>query len=109
MTPFHKFPKFNDWLENTLKDSDVMYMHPLANITQRHYENYQDRFETSMIQERAKIIGNMLKDTGFQSSEHVTKNTVTELTKKKKIDYFLNYEKTKKKIINLAIREVSRI
>lgn len=107
--PYTKFPEFREWLEETFKDSDVAYEYPMNEIGPNHFVKYHDHFESTVVEERGRILDPILFDMGFRSSEHITNLAVVHAAKKKKKLYFLEYQKTTKRIIHAAKKEVSRL
>lgn len=97
--PLEPYAKFiaEDWMARILK-SEVYREYPSAQIDFHYVNQLGDRFDHAVLQQRADILLQEVKEAGYDRG-NFTEYAIVDVAKARKINHFLKNQKFRMKII----------
>jgi hypothetical protein len=98
---YSPFPNFDEAKEKIL-EHDVCVQYSSAVIDLIYTTKLRDRFDGSVLDERAKILQDAVLREGY-TKKNISEHAVIDTARKRKIHYFLSNKKYKIKTINKVL------
>lgn len=96
LEPYHKFNP-DDWLAK-IKESVVYREYPSASIDLYYVDQLGERFDFSVLQQRAEILLREVAAAGYHRG-NISEHAIVDVAKARKISYFLKDPRCSKKIL----------